>query len=100
MQMKVYDENVEVSVIRNGKQMEVPFYDIKEGDHVYNGDTFCFIAGEDAHFSGDSSYEGYLVHDNSPNGGEGYFPEDFGAELVYDPDEDDDDEDFDDEEDS
>lgn len=73
--MKTYDENVQIEVIRDGQTLHVPFCEIKKGDKVFRNEPY-FTCGEDAHKSGDASYEGWLVYDE--NGGD-YYPEDFGA---------------------
>lgn len=48
------------------------FYDLKKGDTFFMGGSPC-IVGEDAHYSGDASYDGYLLYDENDNG---VFPED------------------------
>lgn len=48
------------------------FHELKAGDTFFqNGKPIT--VGEDAHLSGDASYDGYLVYDRNGNG---YFPED------------------------
>lgn len=91
MKMKVYDDYVLVDIVRNGESMAVPFRDIEEGDYITELEIY---AGDDAHESGDCDYDGWVFYDTE---GEGWFPEDLGGELIYDPDEDEDDEDEDDE---
>lgn len=78
--MSVYDEKVDVLIVRDGEEQVVPFFDLRDGDFI--PEMNCVIQGE-AHFSGDESYDGWLVYDTKGND---YYPEDFGAELVYDPD--------------
>lgn len=48
------------------------FESLKAGDTVFHLGTPVEVA-EDAHFSGDASYPGYLFYDPE---GEGWFPED------------------------
>lgn len=74
MACNVYDETVPVKIIRCGTEMEVEFCALKANDIVClpNGHEFC--VGDDAHISGDSTYEGWVVYDMSGNS---YFPEDF-----------------------
>jgi len=83
MKMKVFDDTVLVSIVRDGANQEVMFNEILEGDVLKDGT----VVGTDSHFSGDESYDGYLFYDTEGND---YYPEDFGGELIYDPDEDDD----------
>lgn len=77
----VYDEQVEIAILRDSEEEEVPFCDLIKGDIIIdplpNGERIT--VGEDAHFSGDSSYEGYLFYDVD---GCDWYPEDFGAELL------------------
>jgi len=75
--MKVYDETVNVNVVRSGVPQSVMFCEIKKDDVLV--DFPCAIVDEDSHFSGDASYEGWLFFDTT---GCVYFPEDFGASLV------------------
>ena len=86
--LSVYDPNIEVDIIRNGERMSVPFFSVKEGDHPvdYPGTT---VGDGGAHFSGDESYDGYMFFDTDGNE---YFPEDFGAELIFNGGDDDNDE--------
>lgn len=63
--MKVYDENVKVEVIRKDHHHLIPFSEIKKGDEVVKAPRDHFIAGNDAHLSGDSDYDGWLVYDES-----------------------------------
>lgn len=75
----VYDESVQVNILRNGKRMWVPFWKLQKGDTAYYEGTYAksyFICGEDAHVSDDPDYRGWLIHSE---GGFGFFPEDFGA---------------------
>lgn len=76
--LKVFDETVEVTIIRDGKKQSVRFCDLEEGDHVVSN-GYDFIVGDDAHHSGDATYDGWLVYDTK---GTDYYPEDFGARLV------------------
>lgn len=85
--MRVYDDSVEINVIRNGEQVEVMFSEVEDGDVLV--DYPGRVVDGDAHFSGDESYDGWLFYDTDGNA---YYPEDFGAALVYDPEEDEDDE--------
>ena len=75
--MKVYDERVEINVIRNSKHETVMFSEVEDGDVLvaYPGK----IVDGYAHFSDDESYDGWLFYDTDGND---YYPEDFGAELV------------------
>lgn len=73
---KVYDETHPVQVVKDGVTVQVPFCELKEGDQV--ADCYTFVCGSDAHLSGDSDYDGYLVFSTT---GTGYFPEDFGAKI-------------------
>ena len=48
------------------------FTEIEAGDTVFvNGKPI--VVGDDAHYSGDASYDGWLLYDTN---GEGWFPED------------------------
>ena len=76
--MKVYDEQVAVSIIRNGTSMTVPFCELRTGDQVQRfANIWPFTVTGDAHISGDADYEGWIVDGED----ESYFPEDFGAKL-------------------
>lgn len=60
-------------VIRRGETelSSSEFCDLSEGDTVFqNGNPI--ILDSDAHYSGDSDYDGYLFYSN----GQGFFPED------------------------
>lgn len=74
MKCNAYDETIPVSIIRCGMEMEVGFCELKTNDIAClpNGDKFR--VGDDAHVSGDSTYEGWVVYDEFGNS---YFPEDF-----------------------
>ena len=72
MENKAYDENVLVSVFRNEKH-QIPFYQLRKGDIVLTNAEQLFVCAEDAHHSGDASYDGWIVHDKHGNG---LFPED------------------------
>lgn len=78
--MRVYDEEVLVSVIRGNVKMSVMFSEIEDGDEL--ADFPGTVVDGDAHFSGDESYDGWLFYDTVGND---YYPEDFGAEIVFDP---------------
>ena len=63
-----------VKIIRVGETSpeEVAFEDICDGDTFFvNG--VPYVADGDAHYSGDASYDGYLVYSMD---GESWFPED------------------------
>lgn len=68
-------------LLPNAKTMKVrqigrrPFYALKAGDVILDDDgkVLCTV-GEDAHVSGDASYDGWLFYDTKGNS---YFPEDF-----------------------
>ena len=49
-----------------------PFESIRKGD-IFTAFGLIHICGEDAHYSGDASYDGYLLYDTD---GEAFFPED------------------------
>lgn len=68
-----------ISVIRKDSQIieEAAFESLRAGDTVFIGGGIC-IVGEDAHYSGDSSYDGYLFYDVD---GEGWFPEDLKSNV-------------------
>ena len=74
MDCSVVDGGHRVNVIRDGNQMKIPFSELKANDVAClpNGVNICI--GEDAHISGDATYEGWLVYDDHGNS---YFPEDF-----------------------
>lgn len=72
MEIKAYDENILVSVIRNEKSA-IPFCQLREGDIVLTNAGQYFVCAENAHHSGDASYDGWIVHDKHDNG---LFPED------------------------
>ena len=79
MKHDIYDEGVICIVLRDQTPYAVPFCEIKSGDVVCDQDgNPWFTADGDAHISGDCDYEGWVVNDHS----QGYFPEDFGAELI------------------
>ena len=78
MQCNVYDASVKLKIKRKGKARTIAFENLKEGDVILAPQHPGIIVGEDAHFCGDSSYEGYLFHDVD---GADFYPEDFGAEL-------------------
>lgn len=83
--MSVYDECVGVDVWRHGATRQtVRFCDVEKWDEL--ADIPGTIVACDAHLSGDTTYDGWLFYDMNGNA---YFPEDFGAELIYDPDDDD-----------
>ena len=67
-----------VSCIRKGAAAitEVDFESIKAGDTVFTRDGFALVVGEDAHRSGDASYDGWLLYDAD---GDAQFPEDLVA---------------------
>lgn len=50
----------------------VPFGTLEEGD-VFFVDGEEYVVGDDAHYSCDASYDGYLLYDEN---GEAWFPED------------------------
>ena len=63
-----------VSCIPKGcrEVQEVPFESLRKGDIFFvNGESFT--VNEDAHYSGDASYDGYLLYDSEGNS---WFPED------------------------
>ena len=68
-----------ISAIRKGAQIieEVVFESLHEGDTVFVGGGTC-VVGEDAHYSDDASYDGYLFYDVDGNG---WFPEDLESEV-------------------
>ena len=70
-----------VSVIQNGsnKICEVLFESIDIGDIFFSNGVW-HRCGVEAHYSGDASYDGYLLYDDID---EGWFPEelDDGVEL-------------------
>lgn len=68
-----------ISVIRKDSQIieEVAFESLCAGDTVFAGGGIC-VVGEDAHYSGDASYDGYLFYDVD---GEGWFPEDLESNV-------------------
>lgn len=76
--MKIYDEKVLVKITRAGVAMEVPFCELRDGDVTIDGKYPLITCDGDAHLSGDSDYNGYIVFGMNCSG---YFPEDFGARL-------------------
>jgi len=64
-----------VDIMRDGKRRFVPFYDIKSGDFIAYLGVF---AGDDAHQSGDASYDGWLFYDSN---GLSVFPEDLDGDV-------------------
>ena len=76
MGCNLFDERIPVNIIRDGKEMEVSFCELKANDIALlpSGSKLCI--GGDAHISGDSTYEGWLVYDEQGNS---YFPEDLNA---------------------
>ena len=78
MGCNLFDERIPVNIIRDGKEMEVSFCELKANDIALlpSGSKLCI--GGDAHISGDSTYEGWLVYDEQGNS---YFPEDFEREI-------------------
>lgn len=76
----VFDETVEIAILRDGEEENVPFCELLAGDIIlpsgFNKEEI-FVA-EDAHYSGDSDYDGYLFYDVD---GCDWYPEDFGAEI-------------------
>lgn len=80
--VSVFPEEKEVIVIRhNETQKSVSLFSgLKAGDTVFQKGTSVLLA-DDAHYSGDSSYDGYLAYDVNDNG---IFPEDLdGADTRY-----------------
>ena len=75
----VYDENVAVDVLRNGKRMTVPFSALVSGDVIFGGELDGIVVGTDAHISGDACYEGWLLYDENDVD---FYPEDFGAKRI------------------
>lgn len=68
-------DNTMVKIFRHepeNKEMYIPFEEIRKGDTVYVKDG-TVIAADDAHYSGDASYDGYLFYDTYGNS---VFPED------------------------
>lgn len=74
----IFDERIPVNIIRDGKEMEVSFCELKAKDLALLPTGIKLCIGSDAHISGDSTYEGWLVYDDQGNG---YFPEDFKSEV-------------------
>lgn len=82
----IYDEHVVLTILRNGKGRKIPFCELENGDVIL---TKCPVNPDPEHFpltvfipahqSDDSDYEGWLFNAADGNG---YFPEDFGAELT------------------
>lgn len=70
--MSVYSETIQVRIMRSGTQKTVMFCDVKDGDRLV--DFGGAIVDGDSHFSGDSTYEGWIFFDTSGND---YYPEDF-----------------------
>ena len=66
--------DITVIVERGILTMPISFEDLKKGDKVVGTRGPKFTVGEDAHLSGDASYNGYIVYDTEGNS---YFPEDF-----------------------
>lgn len=62
-----------VNIIKKGSKTlsRANFEDLKKGD-VFFIKGVPHVAQDDAHFSGDASYAGYLVYDEQ---GESWFPE-------------------------
>ena len=68
-------DNTMVKIFRHepeNKEMYIPFEEIRKGDTVYVKDG-TVVAADDAHYSGDADYDGYLFYDVYGNG---IFPED------------------------
>ena len=63
-----------VEVIRKNEteKTDVLFETLKVGDTFFV-DGAAYTVGVDAHYSGDASYDGYLLYDTHENG---WFPED------------------------
>lgn len=80
LKFDTYDENVSVNVLRNGEQKTIPFCDLVAGDVIYGGELDGIVVGIDAHYSGDASYDGWLLYDEN---GVDFYPEDFGAERRF-----------------
>ena len=79
----VYDETHPVEIIRNGKKISVPFFDISKGDKFYppvdiGREPYLITVSVSAHYSGNSDYVRCLFCDE--NGSE-WYPEDFGATV-------------------
>lgn len=70
-----------VKVIREGavEVSLVPFESVKRGDTIFLNDS-PFVCDEDAHQSGDASYDGFLLYGED---GESYFPEDLDGGPVF-----------------
>ena len=68
-----------VSFVRQGEGRveEICFENLREGD-IFFVDGIPYTVGVDAHYSGDASYDGYLLYDTSENG---WFPEDLDADV-------------------
>lgn len=69
-----YDENVYVDIMRKGIAMTVYFYELLAGDVISVSSHAGIVVGEDAHRSGDASYDGWLFYSAK---GTDYYPEDF-----------------------
>ena len=76
---KVYDENITVDILRNGKRMTVPFRELVSGDVVFGSELDGIVVGIDAHSSGDACYTGWLLYDEN---GVDFYPEDFEAKRI------------------
>ena len=76
----VFDEMVIVTIIRDGEEDEVPFCELIANDIIlpseFNKEEIT--VADDAHYSGDSDYDGYLFYDTD---GRDWYPEDFGADV-------------------
>lgn len=73
-------DNRKVNMIRSGESevIQDTFSSIREGDAFFlNGQQH--IAAEDAHYSEDASYDGFLVYDTE---GEGFFPNELDADKT------------------
>lgn len=58
---------------------ETDFEKLKEGDIIFTHGV-AHMVGTDAHYSGDASYEGYLLYDTDGNS---YFPEDLDQDVAH-----------------
>ena len=63
-----------INIVKKGSEIlsRAAFKDLKAGDTFFIK-GIPHVAKEDAHLSGDASYDGYLVDDRD---GESWFPED------------------------
>lgn len=68
-----------VKCARNGagEVEDVPFESLRKGD-IFFVNGLLHVAGSDAHYSGDASYDGYLIYDTNDNG---WFPEDLDKDV-------------------